>query len=143
GFTMTADLELPAGDVTGPVFAAGGHLGGMALYLRDGKPVFALNTIAGEATEIAADEALPAGEARISLEFARPRGAGDARVAIAADGRVLATGSVPEERLRSFFVFELFGVGLDGGTPVLAGAKPDQPFPGGIANVTFDFNLPA
>jgi len=142
GFTMTADLDLPESGATGPVFAEGGHLGGIALYLRGGKPVFALNTIAGEASEVAASEALKSGKTRIKLEFRRARGPGDGDVAISADDKVLATGKVAEARLKNFMVFELFGIGLDGGTPVVAGARPDVPFPGNISNVTFDFNLP-
>jgi len=142
GFTMTADLDLPAADVTGPVFAAGGTLGGIALYLKDGKPIFALNTIAGETTEVAASEALGPGSARIKLQFTRAKRAGAAQVIIVAKGKIVAKGAIPAEVIKNFFTFELFGVGLDGGTPVLGGAKPDRPFPGTISDVTFDFTLP-
>ena len=45
GFTMRARLSLPEGSTTGAVFASGGKLGGIALYIRDNRPVFTLNTI--------------------------------------------------------------------------------------------------
>lgn len=140
GFRMDARLDLPTADVTGPIFAAGGHLGGLALYLRKGSPVFIINRMDGQSLEIAADTPLAAGERRISLEFARGREPGDTPVVIRADDRVVAQGVVPAEQIKAFGVFEHFGVGVDGGTPVMAGAKTDVPFPGRISDVVFDFN---
>ncbi|MCX7864647.1 MAG: sulfatase-like hydrolase/transferase, partial [Novosphingobium sp.] len=139
GFTMNAELDLPAGGLTGPVFAAGGRLGGMALYLRDGRPVFAVNTIAGKSFEIAASEAIGPGNAQLSLGFARQGKDKPAEVAIHANGSRIAQGQISAEIMGAFHIFELFGVGHDGGTPVLAGARPDSSFPGKIRNVTFDF----
>ena len=138
GFTMRARLDLPAANVTGPVFAIGGHLGGEALYLKDGKPVFTLNTIDGRNTSIMASEALPAGATDLQLTFDRPKGS-DATVTISAGGRVLAQGTVPAAILQALSATELFGLGIDSGTAVLPGAEPDVPFPGQIGQVTFDF----
>jgi arylsulfatase len=142
GFRLTADLDLPRAGITGPIFAAGGTLGGIALYLRGGKPVFALNTIHGKTSEIAASEALEPGSARVVLQFDRPKGPGPAPVTIIAEGKVVAEGTIAEDAMKNFFIFELFGVGHDGGTPVLAGARPDMTFPGTISDVTFDFTVP-
>lgn len=139
GFTMRARLDLPRSDMTGPLFAIGGHLGGVALYLKFGKPVFTLNTMAGDNTSIMASEALPAGASAIKLRFERPKG-GDAAVTISAGGRVLAQGTIPAATLQAFSATELFGLGIDSGTPVLPGAEPDVHFPGGISDVTFDFS---
>lgn len=138
GFTMRARLDLPSGNVTGPVFAIGGHLGGEALYLKQGKPVFTLNTTAGENTSIMASEALPAGVTELQLRFDRPKGS-DAAVTISAGGRVLASGTVSAAALQALSVTELFGLGIDSGTAVLPGAEPDVRFPGQISDVTFDF----
>jgi len=142
GFRMSADLDLPAADVTGPVFAAGGTLGGIGLYLREGKPVFAVNTIAGEAAEVAASEALGPGTTRLKLEFTRGGKDEPARVSILAEDELAASGEIPAEVMQSFFIFELFGIGHDGGTPVVADVKPDLSFPGRISDVTFDFRPP-
>ena len=138
GFTMRAKLALPSADVTGPLFAIGGHLGGEALYLKDGKPVFTLNTMAGESTSIAASEALQAGASGIELKVERPKG-GDAAVTISSGGRVLAQGTIPAATLQAFSATELFGLGIDSGTSVLAGTEPAVRFPGQISDVTFDF----
>jgi len=138
GFTMRAKLDLATGDVTGPIFAIGGHLGGEALYLRQGKPVFTLNTIDGQNSSVMASEALPAGTTDLQLKFDRPKGS-DAAVTISAGGRVLASGTIPAATLQALSATELFGVGIDSGTAVLPGAEPDVPFPGAITDVTFDF----
>jgi len=141
GFTQAATLDLPAGAaVTGPVFAVGGTLGGMALYLRAGKPVFAVNTLDGRTHEIAASEALPAGTTRLELRFERPRGPGAASATITAGGRVLASGAVPADVMSGFGVFELLGVGIDHATPVLRGAQPGGTLAAGISDVVFDFS---
>ena len=141
-YTMRAKLDLPAAGMSGPLFAAGGKLGGMALYLREGRPVFTLNTMAGESTSIAAADALPAGGSAIDLAFTRNKQTGAASVTIGANGKVLAQGGISAGTMQEFGVFELFGVGIDSGTPVLPGATPDEPFAGGIADVVFDFTTP-
>jgi arylsulfatase A-like enzyme len=142
GFRMTADLKLPAAGVTGPVFAAGGTLGGIGLYLRDGRPVFAVNTIAGQSAEVAASESLGAGGTRLRLEFARAGKDKPAAVAILAGDKLVAQGEIPAEVIQGFYIFELFGVGHDGGTPVIEGVEPDLTFPGRISDVSFDFRPP-
>jgi arylsulfatase len=138
-FKLTAKLNLPRTDITGPIFASGGQLGGMALYLRDGRPVLVLNSLAGESTQFAASEALPAGDVPITLTFASRDGSDDHAVTISARGRVLAEGTVRVAIPKSFGISEVFGVGIDNGSPVLAGAKADEVFSGGITDVVFDF----
>lgn len=142
GFTMRARLSLPEGPVTGAVFASGGKLGGIALYIRDNVPVFTLNTIEGENVSIAATTPLPAGPNDLELRFARPKGPGDAGVSISAGTRLLASGTVPAATLQAFGATELFGIGIDSGTAVLPGATGDVPLPGQIDEVSFDFNQP-
>lgn len=140
GFTMRAAVDLPEGSVTGPVFAAGGKLGGVALYIRDNKPVFTLNTLEGENISIAAAKALPVGPSQLELRFARPKGPGEASVTITSGPRLLASGSVPAATMQAFGATELFGVGIDSGAAVLPGAVGDLPFAGTIGEISFDFN---
>jgi arylsulfatase len=142
-YTMRAKLDLPTRGTTGPVFAIGGTLGGMALYLRDGRPVFALNTIHARSTEIAARRPLDAGPVKLELDFQRQRGPGPAQVTIRADGKIVAQDVVQAEDMADFMVFEHFGVGIDIGTPVLRGMTPETAFPGTIDNIEFDFRAPA
>lgn len=138
-FRMSAKLNLPLVGVTGPLFAAGGHLGGMGFYLRDGRPVVVLTSLAGETAQFEAPEPLPAGEVAIGLEFTNPRGSNDHEVTISAGGRVLAKGALAFAIPKSFGISEVFGVGIDNGSPVLANSAPDRTIPGGITDVVFDF----
>jgi arylsulfatase len=140
GFTMRARIDLPAGSATGAVFAAGGKLGGIALYIKDNKPVFTLNTLEGENVSIAGTKALPVGPSDLELRFARPKGPGEAAVTISAGGGMLAKGIVPGATMQGFGATELFGIGIDSGTAVLPGTPGDVPLPGEVGAVLFDFN---
>jgi hypothetical protein len=42
--------------------------------------------------------------------------------------------------MESFAVYGYFEIGIDNGSPVLAGAKSYVPFPGRISDVEFDFS---
>lgn len=143
-FTMTAQIDLPQAGVTGPVFGFGGQMGGMGLYLREGKPVFLLVSLEGETVELAASEALPAGKTTLRLNFdradARLLEPADHKVEILADGRQLASATLRYAMPMTYGVAETFAVGIDNGSPVLASAKPDVPLAAGIGKVTFDFS---
>lgn len=149
GFTMSAALDLPSSDVTGPVFASGGQLGGFALYLRDGVPVVIMNSIAGKTTEFAASQPL-SGKTILSLAFTNAgamgftgeHGSSEHEVTISADGKVLAKGAVSFAMPRSFGISEVFGVGIDNGSTVLAGAEADVPLAAGLSDVTFQLMMP-
>ena len=143
-YVMTARLDLPGGNVTGPVFASGGRLGGTGLYLRDGKPVFLMVSLTGETAEIAADEALPAGASALRLSVVRSGGhpgePADYAVTIASSDKVLAQKSTHFTLPLSFGIAETFGVGIDDGSPVMPGVQGSRPFAGTISDVTFDFS---
>lgn len=146
GYAMTAKLDLPAIAVTGPVFAYGGQLGGMGLYLRDGKPVFLMTTLQGETSEVASSETLPKGSTAIELDVSRTQAASlgldapaDFAVTIKAGGRVIAQRQLSFALPFTFGIAETFGIGIDDGSPLLPGAKSGVPFAGRISDVMFDF----
>jgi arylsulfatase len=146
-FAMTAKLDLPAAPITGPVFAYGGQLGGMGLYLREGRPVFLMTSLQGETAEVAASEALPGGATTIELDVVRPNPASlmataatSFDVAIKAGDRVLAQRKLDFPLPYSFGIAETFGVAIDDGSPLLAGTRSGMPFAGKISDVVFDFS---
>ncbi len=149
GFQLSAQLDLPASGVTGPVFASGGQMGGFALYLRDSVPVVILNSISGETTEFAAPKAL-SGKTSLGLTFTNsgemgfgpPKGSSDHEVTITADGKELAKGTISFDMPRSFGISEVFGVGIDNGSTVMAGAEADVSLAAGLSDVTIQLMMP-
>jgi arylsulfatase len=144
-FVLTAKLDLPDAAITGPVFAYGGRLGGMGLYLREGKPVFAMTSLMSETAEIAATQALPRGASTLTLDVARaasanPGAPAELAVTIRADGRTLAERRLTFALPYSFGLAETFGVGIDDGSPLLPGTRSGIPFAGRISDVVFDFS---
>jgi len=144
GFVMSATLELPKGDETGPVFAYGGQLSGIGLYLDEGRPALIFNSLQGDTATISASQPLGAGEHTIELRLdkgqAFPDHSTEYRVTINADGGVVAEKSLRFSVPRFFGISETFGVGEDAGNPVMAGYPAGTTFPGGLRDVLFDFS---
>lgn len=138
-FVMKATLRLADAPTTGPVFAYGGRLGGMALYLRNGKPVFVVNALNGRSTEVAADRALPAGANDLVLKFAGVPGTAHKQVTITANGQPLAQGVIDGPIPVSFGISETFGVGIDNGSAVLPEAGTATRLAREFGGVEFDF----
>lgn len=81
---ITADVEDPRG--SGVLVAQGGSAEGYSLYLRDGRPVFALRR-ERQLTEIAGREPLPAGPVRLSVALKA-----DGGIVLQVNGKAMATG---------------------------------------------------
>lgn len=144
GFTMTAKLDLANAETTGPVFAYGGQLAGIGLYLKDGRPALVMNAIDGATETVMAEAPLATGVHALELKLEKGSTAADRsteyNVTIAADGKVVA-GRRLRFRLASYFgIPETFGIGEDQGSPVLAGYRAGSPFPGGLSDVVFKFS---
>lgn len=144
GFTMTAKLDLPEAGVTAPVFASGGQMGGIALYLNKGRPELLMNALDSSSVSVLADAALPAGASALELDLKKgERGEGGRtayRVTIRSGGKVLADKTVQFALPWYFGLSETFGVGIDNGSTVLVGALADVPFPGKLTDVEFAFD---
>ena len=144
GFTMTARLGLESGTETGPLFAYGGQLGGIGLYLKEGKPVLIMNGLDGTSDSVMADKALAAGSHAIELKLARGRtaedGTGEYRVTISSGDTVLVDRPMRFRMAQYFGLPATFGVGEDEGSPVMKGYRAGVPFPGRISDVVFDFS---
>ena len=142
-FRMQARLQdLPA-HATGPVFALGGQMGGMGLYLNQGRPQFVMNDLRGRSVTLSADQPLASADARLSMELTRGRpgadGATDFAVTIRDGDRILARQTLHFALPPYFGLSETFGIGNDAGSPVLSGYRAGAPFPGKIDGVTFEF----
>lgn len=146
-FRMTAKLDLASAGVTTPVFAFGGQLGGMGLYLRQGRPVFTMTDLKGRTSEVSATEALPMGAGALELEVGHPMVAPgvetDFTIAIRSGGRTLAQRSLRFAMPMTFGIAETFGVGVDDGSTMLPEARSGEPFAGKLSDVVFEFPMGA
>jgi len=118
-WSLTAQLVIPDEGAHGVLLSLGGHQGGWSLYLKDGKPAFAYNLFGMECTHVRAEQAVPAGEHQVRIEFAYDGGGigkgGD--ITLFQDGKKVVTGRV--ERTEPIgFGYEYTDVGRDAQSPV-------------------------
>ena len=131
-FAIKADLTV-SGTPSGVVVTQGGRFGGYALYLKDGRPVFAYNAVPPDVFIVAGDAPLPSGPHELTADFAidKPaRGAGG-MLTLRVDGKPIASGRI-ERTIPTWISFsEGLDVGRDTLTPVVddytvaASALPD------------------
>ncbi len=138
-FRMTATLDLARGDITGPLFAYGGQLGGIGLYLDKGKPIFIANSLGGVSVRAGAEQALGTGLHKLELVVVKSAPA-QYQVTISADGKLLTAQQINYAMPFFFGISETFGVGNDDGSPVLAGTAAGYPIAARLSDVVFDFN---
>jgi len=144
GFTMTARVGLDSGAETGPIFAYGGQLGGIGLYLKEGKPVLIMNGLDGASDSVMADAALMPGSQPIELKLGKGKiakdGTAEYQVTISSGDTVLVDRPLRFRLALYLGLPATFGVGEDQGSPVMKGYRAGTPFPGTISDVVFDFS---
>jgi len=69
-FQVIADVEVAKAPSSGVVWAMGGSDGGYAIYVKDGRAVFAGNFLGRTVTRVTSKQALPAGKTTLRGEFA-------------------------------------------------------------------------
>ena len=68
-YTVTADIEVPAGGGEGMILTSGGRFGGYGFYLLKGKPVWLWNLVDLERLKWEGAEALPPGRHTVEFDF--------------------------------------------------------------------------
>jgi arylsulfatase len=131
-FTITAEVEIPAGGADGVVITQGGRFGGWGLLLLDGKPEFdyAFSNQPRHKYRIASKEKLAAGKHTIRLDF-RYDGPGYGKGGtgtLTVDGREVAQGKIERTIPVRFSLDETMDVGMDTGTPVIEDYVNKMPF---------------
>jgi len=139
-YTITAEVDVPAGGGNGMIVTEGGRWGGYGLYLLKGKPVFLYNLLMLERFRWEGPQSLAAGKHTIVFDFkydgpgVAKGGAGTLRV----DGQDVATLKIPKTVPFLLPLDETFDIGLDTRTPV---SDTDYQVPfrfdGKIEKVTF------
>lgn len=143
-FQMRVQLDLPATDVTGPVFVLGGSSGGMGLYLKNGVPIFLMRDLASVPTVVAARSPLAAGASELVLTVDRPTipsaAAKPVTVTISIGDMVLVSKQVTAMLPAGYGMSETFDIGVDQGSRLTPDYPAGHRFPGTIGEVTFNIH---
>src|SRR4029079_2933614 len=68
-YSISADVEIPAGGAEGMLHTNGGRFGGYGLYLLKGKPVFVYNFLAVQRFRWEGKDALAPGKHTVTFDF--------------------------------------------------------------------------
>ena len=119
-FSVTAEVEVPAGGASGVIIAQGGRFGGWCVYLKDGSAKFVYNVLGIQEFATAADEPLPEGKHQVRMEFAYDGGglAKGGDVALYYDGEAAGKGRVGATQPMIFSADETTDIGYESGTTV-------------------------
>jgi arylsulfatase A-like enzyme len=136
-FSVTADLDIPAGGANGVVIAQAGRFGGWSLYMKNGRVHHVYNFGGLEWTKVSSPQALSPGEHTVLYEFVydggKPGSGGMSKLTI--DGKPAGEARVP--RTMPFLYVEAADVGADHETPVSEDyTSAKSKFTGRIVKVT-------
>jgi hypothetical protein len=121
-FSVTAEVEVPAGGAEGVIIAQGGRFGGWGLYFKGGKAKFVYNVLGIQEFTTEADAAIAEGTRQVRMEFAYDGGglAKGGNVAIFYDGKPAGTGRIGATQPMVFSADETTDIGYESGTTVTA-----------------------
>jgi len=118
-FTITAKLSSTDAQPHGVIVAQGGEMGGYALYLDQGRPVFCYNYFGNEHYIVKSTEPLPRGASVIRFEF-KKTGEHQGRGTLFIGDAKVAEGAIEHTEPAFHSINETFDLGRDDGTPVSA-----------------------
>lgn len=118
-YTITAEIDVPAGDTSGMIVTDGGRFGGYGLYLMKGKPVFVYNRLALDRYRWEGKPLAP-GKHTLEFDFAYdgPGFAKGGTGILKVDNQPVATKTIPETIPSILTIDESLDIGLDTRSPV-------------------------
>ncbi len=138
---ITAELDVPA-RASGVILSQGGRFGGWSLYMKDGRPAYIYNFLGLARYTIASPQALTAGPATVTLDFAYDGGGPGkgGKAILYVNGKPVAEGRIEKTQPNIFSADETADVGIDNQTPVAEGIGigPETKFTGKINKVTLE-----
>ena len=119
-FSVTAEVDVPAGGASGVIIAQGGRFGGWAVYATDGLLTFTYNVLGIQVFTVTATEPIPEGHHQVRVEFAYDGGglAKGGDVTLYHDGNAVGTGRVEATQPMVFSADETTDIGYESGTCV-------------------------
>ena len=140
-FSVTAEVDIPAGGAHGVIIAQGGRFGGWSVYVKNGCLKFVYNVLGIHEFPVEADSPIPAGNHQVRMEFAYDGGglAKGGDVTHYVDGDEVGSGRVQITQPMIFSADETTDIGYESGTTVTADYTPaGSRFTGKIAWVQID-----
>ena len=144
-YSISADVEIPAGGAEGMINTLGGRFGGYGLYLLKSKPVFTYNLLALERFRWESPQALSPGKHTILFDFQYdgPGMAKGGTGVLSVDGKEVARKTIPHTIPALMTIDESFDVGIDTRTGVDDNDYHSPfPFTGTIDKVTIKLMPP-
>ena len=140
-WTITADVEIPAGGAEGMIYTHGGLTGGLGLYLQEGRCHFSYNMLAID-RYLVSSAPLPQGRVSLKVQFQYEGQPGElgkgGAVTLLANGRKIGEGKLPKTVPLQFSLGEGVDVGRDSGSAVSDQYRLPFEFTGKIEKVTVD-----
>jgi arylsulfatase len=138
--TIAAYVDMPAHGGDGVLVAAGGIVGGYALYIKAGRPCYEYNWFSQQRARVCGSARLPAGAQVIRLDF-RYDGGGAGKGGVATlfvNAKQVGETRVERTEPARFSADETFDVGKDTGTAASADYTSPFPFTGTLKKVEID-----
>jgi arylsulfatase len=119
-FSVTAELDVPAGGADGVIIAQGGRFGGWCVYAKGGKAKFVYNVLGIQEFATEAGSPIPTGTHQVRMEFAYDGGglAKGGDVTLFYDGAAVGNGRVEATQAMIFSADETTDIGYESGTTV-------------------------
>jgi hypothetical protein len=119
-FSVTAEVDVPAGGGHGVIIAQGGRFGGWSVYVMEGRLKFVYNVLGIHEFPVQAGSTVPEGEHQVRMEFAYDGGglAKGGDVTLYVDGDEVGSGRVQMTQPMVFSADETTDIGYESGTTV-------------------------
>jgi arylsulfatase len=143
-YTISAELEIPAGGAEGVIVAEADHLGGFVLFVEDGKLKHTYSFVGVQEFKQASETPLPTGDVRVRMEFAAdaPTPATGGEVTLYVNDEPVGGGRIEHTVPVRFSGYAGMDIGRDNGMPVDRSYADKSPFAftGKVKKVVFDVN---
>lgn len=136
-YSITADVEIPSGGAEGVLFALGGRFGGFSLFVQKNRLNYAYNWVGLERYTVTSTEAIPAGSAKLRMEFTMS-GPGGGIAALFINDKRVGEGKIARLVPITFGLSEGVTVGRDPSTPVTESYQSPFEFSGTIKKVVME-----
>jgi arylsulfatase len=130
-YKILANVEITGNDCEGVIFAHGSRFGGHALYIRDGKLVYAYNFLGIKPEQRFESPVLKPGKYTFGMDFAREKGGEHGEMKLYVNDKVVDEGPMKTQPGKFTLSGDGLCVGYDSGDAVSEGYETPGEFHGG------------